>query len=1018
MANTLSKQGIETGEIIEALHVSQSVDAFTGANAYNIKISGSLNVTGSVLVSGSDLIYSDLPESASNFEALVYDTGSGKVYYTTGSVGLQGVQGVQGASGSLGAQGSQGLQGTVGSLGPQGTQGTSGNFGGASFDYTFTASTDNSDPGTGKIKVNQAIQNTATEMYIDDTDDNGNSIISFLQTIDSVTSAIKGHVRLSNAATSSAFLLYAISDLEIYTGSAYSKLDVSVETTSSAQPFLGGEDVIVSFVTTGDQGTQGTQGAIGASGSGIIENYYNPGDNRIITSVDSASINAENNLQFDGTNLIVSGNIQISGGYLMGEISSSANSTASFGLIESQNIISQEGLFTTLEVDGGNTFLSGSNELSGINLLEGESTSILSTTLRISSSTSITGSVGVSGSIISSGGFTGSLLGTSSLAQNSILLDGKDAATYATTGSNVFIASQIISGSVVIASSEDPGTSEINSTYLFTSASNFDNNECDYYYRNKGTLWDQEWIEYMTGTGLVYGGVVTPSGSSILVKPGGGLIVNYNASSGSAPSTTPSQVKWGAITSSVTYLTSSQFSYLFIDESGSLQQQTNAFTPEQYSTKIPLGVITHLNTASVDNVGASVHTAYGQSNQAGNFIRSFGPLKTSGFSLTPVSSSLAFSASAGSSFKMGGFYPQQPNNPSNFNTSALTSANRIVRAYRKPTAEGGFVADANGGSFYSAIDPSQWDNGSGILQSVGNSEYTIQRAYVGPTSGIIYTYYGQSKYDSLAAAVNNITISPFEESRTTIENLVFIGYFVVKGNTTDLTNTSENSIINSGLFRNTSGASGGGGISTSNLGDLSDVDISVPSNNEFLKYDSGIWINDNVDYGFLTGVPSGIISGSAQLESLGVAISSGSTTSFNSDVTISGSLNISGSTVMSGSATISGSLSSDPIEVQWTLVGSTFLGIIDADQGNYFIANFLNTSGHQINIANGHPGQTINIKTKQNSTPISSLSWDAEVLFASGSNGQPTNSSGSTDVWSAVSFNGSNWYMTGLKDFS
>ena len=50
MANTLSKQGIETGEIIEALHVSQSVDAFTGANAYNIKISGSLNVTGSLLV--------------------------------------------------------------------------------------------------------------------------------------------------------------------------------------------------------------------------------------------------------------------------------------------------------------------------------------------------------------------------------------------------------------------------------------------------------------------------------------------------------------------------------------------------------------------------------------------------------------------------------------------------------------------------------------------------------------------------------------------------------------------------------------------------------------------------------------------------------------------------------------------------------------------------------------------------------------------------------------------------------
>ena len=47
-------------------------------------------------------------------------------------------------------------------------------------------------------------------MYIDDTDDNGNDISSFMQSIDSVGSAVKGHVRLSNITDASQFILFAI----------------------------------------------------------------------------------------------------------------------------------------------------------------------------------------------------------------------------------------------------------------------------------------------------------------------------------------------------------------------------------------------------------------------------------------------------------------------------------------------------------------------------------------------------------------------------------------------------------------------------------------------------------------------------------------------------------------------------------------------------------------------------------------------------------------------------------------
>ena len=56
MAKTLSKTGISTGQDILAGHVTQSVDALTGTEAYDITISGSLVTTGSVQIKGSTIL--------------------------------------------------------------------------------------------------------------------------------------------------------------------------------------------------------------------------------------------------------------------------------------------------------------------------------------------------------------------------------------------------------------------------------------------------------------------------------------------------------------------------------------------------------------------------------------------------------------------------------------------------------------------------------------------------------------------------------------------------------------------------------------------------------------------------------------------------------------------------------------------------------------------------------------------------------------------------------------------------
>jgi hypothetical protein len=50
MAFTLSNSGISSGSMVETTHITQIVDTFTGTQAYDITLSGSLTLTGSVIL--------------------------------------------------------------------------------------------------------------------------------------------------------------------------------------------------------------------------------------------------------------------------------------------------------------------------------------------------------------------------------------------------------------------------------------------------------------------------------------------------------------------------------------------------------------------------------------------------------------------------------------------------------------------------------------------------------------------------------------------------------------------------------------------------------------------------------------------------------------------------------------------------------------------------------------------------------------------------------------------------------
>lgn len=95
MANKLSKTGIVSLATIRPWHVSQSVDAFTGLNDYDITISGSLTVTGSVYInslitsSNVDVVTINpltgqlFSTSSNSFNSITNITSSTNNYYTS-----------------------------------------------------------------------------------------------------------------------------------------------------------------------------------------------------------------------------------------------------------------------------------------------------------------------------------------------------------------------------------------------------------------------------------------------------------------------------------------------------------------------------------------------------------------------------------------------------------------------------------------------------------------------------------------------------------------------------------------------------------------------------------------------------------------------------------------------------------------------------------------------------------------------------------------------------------------------
>ena len=545
---------------------------------------------------------------------------------------------------------------------------------------------------------------------------------------------------------------------------------------------------------------------------------------------------------------------------------------------------------------------------------------------------------------------TGSLLGTASWANRAVTASyamnggggipgGANTSIQfnnngAFSGSNNFTfatASSIVSltGSLKFVATNDPDPigAAVSASYIFVSSSNTTLGY-DLYFRQDGNVVKWKWIEGALSTGLLYGGVLSYSNTgpyNIFVSSGSGLIVQPNATLYSEVNPQIKYVTWGNLSASIN-TSSFQSTYVYIDTNGNLRTQNTFFTPEQYSSNIPLGMFNHTGRDLITSTTGDVYTIYNTTNQTFDFIQAIGPLKISGTTVGGQTGTLRLNIGAGESYLLGGFYQQDPDNISHKQTNAYLTAS-IARVYRSGST---FITDNNGGAFYTTIDPTKWDDGTGVLNSVGGGSYTVQRVFFNPVTGRCHVYYGQKIYNTLVDATTNITTEAFTEASYSTHQYVLAGYLVVKGNTTDLTNV-ENTIVQAGLFRNTVGSSGGSLI-PANLGDLGNVSIVSPTNGQPLVYNSGTtkWENSSAITASLFGTASWAQSSSqaisasrATTSSFAISASYAATASFlpigtytitaswaqSSSQAISSSFNLSSSYALSSSFAISSSRS-------------------------------------------------------------------------------------------------------------
>jgi len=505
-------------------------------------------------------------------------------------------------------------------------------------------------------------------------------------------------------------------------------------------------------------------------------------------------------------------------------------------------------------------------------------------------------------------------------------------------------------------------------SYIYTSGST---NDLYFTQYQPGTSFTNttrlRWLEGGLSTGLLHGGILsTVTGTtSFNLTSGSGIILNFNATTGSDPYPTITYVNWNNFVSqSLIYSASAPITYISIDSAGAISQTNTAFTAEQFKDRIVIGRVLHQSGAVTNGTIVTPTTAYAINSNTQDFFRAFGPLKVSGQVLAASgSTTLAITRSAGDSYVEGRNYSSNPNSP-NYVLAADDPALTTTKIFYSWVSGSTTQIDTNGGVGYAELIPNKYNlNGTITTITPTPNKFTVQRVYWFPKSVTrsLYVYYGSTIYTSLADAVAAIADEAnFTEGDNTKASAVYLGAVVLEADAANFTQTTKTKVVNGGLFRATSNGGGGGGTAATPGGSTTQI-----------QYNDGGSFNGSANFTWnnptntLTLTGSFIMIGTGSLDIDGGFIT-GSTARFTtitgSNISASNQLQVAGTSFLNSNVNIGGNiLGSAGFKANYATFSTNFT----ASSLSYFVG--VSTTGSvvtaSLNSATNYPaGQTLIFK--------------------------------------------------------
>ena len=273
------------------------------------------------------------------------------------------------------------------------------------------------------------------------------------------------------------------------------------------------------------------------------------------------------------------------------------------------------------------------------------------------------------------------------------------------------------------------------------------------------------------------------------------------------------------------------------------------FTPNQRRTIAILGRVWGNGTTVVEGVGQYSYPAFGYEKTLEDLMNTFGTMNRSGNVFSAHSGALLLDKTGGESFRFAAGSGVDFTSPNILTDNPQTP----IDAYHYHLALGSEFTTLS-----ATIDPNNYDV-SGVLTSVPEGKFTIQRVFYYPRSGVVDVAYGQRLYNSLSEATANVNSGNFvinAGNKRSLEGSVLRAWLIVAQGATDLGDPSQATVISSGgmgtfnsfspvtLVDSVNGYTGTVNLTTNDVADSNDKRYITEAQKTVLQNTSGVNTGD------------------------------------------------------------------------------------------------------------------------------------------------------------------------------